>query len=62
MSAVLPMSQRLEVHNNLFGQAAEALLSWQFVMNESKVCLTPHRLRDLMDIIEVAKNVAPEPS
>lgn len=60
MSAVLPLPERIRVHNNLFGQAAEALLRWQETMNESKVCLTPLRLRDLMDIIDTAKN--PEPS
>ena len=59
MNAVLPMGQRLDFHNNLFGQAAEALLRWQHVMNESHVCLTPNRLRDLMNVIETAKN--PEP-
>jgi hypothetical protein len=62
MKTVIPLAERIRVHNSLFEQAAEALLLWQNEMNESKTFLTPDRLDNLMDIIQLAQNREPEPS
>jgi hypothetical protein len=62
LKTVIPLAERMRVHNNLFAQAAEALIRWQDQMNESKVCLTPVRLGNLMDIIATARNEEPGPS
>ena len=58
----MPMPERIKVHNNIFAQAAEALIQWQEQMIESKVCLTPVRLGHLENIIKTAQNREPEPS
>ena len=62
MRTILPLAERMRIHNALFAEAAEALIQWQDVINESRVCLTPTRLADLKQIIGLARNREPEPT